>query len=69
MAEVRNELPYMQVPERYVRVKIKGTKGPARHSQQPPCACESLRQCRGSAWAALEGMRCSQSNPLPGGGK
>jgi hypothetical protein len=28
MAEVRNKLPYMQLKERYVRVKLKGTKGP-----------------------------------------
>lgn len=33
VAEVRNELPYMQVKERYVRVKIKGTRGPV-------CICE-----------------------------
>lgn len=24
----RSELPYMQLPERYIRMKIKGTKGP-----------------------------------------
>lgn len=30
---VRNDLPYMQLPERYVRVKVKGTKGPV-------CICE-----------------------------
>jgi hypothetical protein len=33
MTEVRAELPYMQLPERYVRVKLKGTKGPV-------CICE-----------------------------
>lgn len=27
----------------------------------PLCACESAQQCRGSTWAAEEGMRCSQS--------
>jgi hypothetical protein len=33
MTEIRNELPYMQLKERYVRVKIKGTRGPV-------CICE-----------------------------
>jgi hypothetical protein len=29
----RDELPYMQLPQHYVRVKIKGTKGPV-------CICD-----------------------------
>jgi hypothetical protein len=29
MTAVRNELPYMQLKERYVKVKLKGTKGPS----------------------------------------
>lgn len=33
MTAVRNELPYMQLPERYVRVKLKGQRGPV-------CICE-----------------------------
>ena len=33
MTAVRDEMPYMQLPERYVRVKIKGTKGPV-------CICD-----------------------------
>jgi len=33
MTTVRNELPYMQLKERYVRVKLKGAKGPV-------CICE-----------------------------
>jgi hypothetical protein len=33
MTAARNELPYMQLPERYVRVKLKGQRGPV-------CICE-----------------------------
>ena len=33
MTAVRNELPYMQLKERYVRVKLKGQRGPV-------CICE-----------------------------
>lgn len=33
MTSVRNELPYMQLPERYVKVKLKGQRGPV-------CICE-----------------------------
>lgn len=28
----------------------------------PLCTCESIQQCRGSDWAAKDGMRCSQSD-------
>lgn len=28
----------------------------------PLCTCESARQCRGSDWAAKDGMRCSQAS-------
>lgn len=35
----------------------------------PRCPCESVQQCRGSSWAAMDGMRCAQAFPNDAAGE
>lgn len=51
--------------EAMVRYMLEGS--PAK-GLMPLCTCESARQCRGSDWAAKDGMRCSQARAPRGEG-